>query len=719
MKKHSIISKAILSIALMLTTNLSTFAHNFEVDGIYYNIIDSTKNEVEVTYEGNSFPDYTTEYFDAIEIPSTVTHSSVTYSVVSIGNYAFYRCSNLTSVTIPNSVTKIGESAFDLCRNLSDITIPNSVIYIGKWAFDGTEWYKNKPKGIVYINKVLYEYNTKMPNGTTINVADGTVSISPEAFIECEGLSSIQIPNSVNKIGYGAFAKCTNLSEIKIPETLKEIEDSVFEYCSNLTSITIPNSVESIGDSAFIGCTGLTSISIPDAVTSIGHSAFRECTNITSATIGNSIVKIDGFAFYGCSSLATLNFNAENCTEMGSYIYPVFLYCNSLETVNIGKSVTQIPSSAFYACKSIKNLYIEDCSEEIFFGDKYVSPDYSYDGLFSHCQKLENIYIGRNIIYEVRGASNNPPFNTTLKSITVGKLVTEISQDIFEDCRYTNAEVNISDLSAWCRIKFGGHYANPLMILGGLKLNGEEVKDLIIPDDITEINEFAFKGCSSISSLKVHDAVTSISNYAFHGCNNLTTISIPSSVSKIGGYAFDETAWLRNQNAGGVYINKVLYKYKGDIPTNDTIVIKDGTEYISPFAFNGRSGMRAITIPSSVTEIGYNAFYNCGERLQLITCYCSTPPVCASGAFGGYSLSQCYPALLKVPEGSKSQYANATEWRRFTRIQEIAGVEGIEADNNAVEVTRYDIHGRQLSQPTTGVNIVKYSDGTTRKVIVK
>ena len=488
----------------------------------------------------------------------------------------------------------------------------------------------------------------------------------------------------------------------------------MFEYCSSLTSISIPNSVTSIGDSAFIGCSGLTSIIIPNAVATIGHSAFKECTNITSATIGNAVVEINGFAFQGCSNLVTLNFNAEKCVHMGSYINPVFHYCNSLETINIGKSVTQIPYYAFYSCKQIKNLYIEDSPEIIYFGVNNTEPESSNVGLFRHCQ-LENIYIGRNIF----DYSTQPSFHTTLKSVTVGKFVTEFSQNIFEECRISNGEVNISDLSAWCKIKFGGLYANPLMILGGLKLNGEEVKDLIIPDDITEINEFAFKGCSSISSLKVHDAVTSISNYAFHGCNNLTTISIPSSVSKIGGYAFEETAWLRNQNAGGVYINKVLYKYKGDIPANDTIVIKDGIEYISPFAFNGRSGMRAITIPSSVTEIGYNAFYNCGERLQLITCYCSTPPVCASGAFAGYSLSQCYPALLKVPEGSKSQYANATEWRRFTRIQEIAGVEDVEADNDAVEVIRYDIYGRKLTEPTTGINIIKMSDGTIRKVIVR
>ena len=714
MKKSSIISKALLTISLILTTCLSTLAHNFEVDGIYYNVIDEDNKKVEVTYEGSSFPDYTTEYSGSIEIPSSVTHSSTTYSVVSIGNYAFYKCSDLTSIIIPNSITTIGESAFEFCKNLTNITIPNTVTYIGKWALGSTAWYKNQPKGLIYINNVLYECNTTKPQESSISITDGTVSISPEAFIECEGLTSIHIPNSVTKIGPGAFAKCTNLAKVEISNSLKEIEDSVFEYCSSLTSISIPNSVTSIGDSAFIGCSGLTSIIIPNAVATIGHSAFKECTNITSATIGNAVVEINGFAFQGCSNLVTLNFNAEKCVHMGSYINPVFHYCNSLETINIGKSVTQIPYYAFYSCKQIKNLYIEDSPEVIYFGVNNTEPEFSNVGLFRHCQ-LENIYIGRNIF----DYSTQPSFHTTLKSVTVGKFVTEFSQNIFEECRISNGEVNISDLSAWCKIKFGGLYANPLYALGTLKLNGSVVKNLIIPDDITEIHEFAFKGCNSLLSLTINNNITSINNYAFYDCDSLTSISISNSVKKIGGYAFDETTWLKNQLNGEIYINNVLYKYKGAIPTNDTIEIKDGTEYISPFAFSGRSGMRALTIPSSVTEIGYNAFYNCGERMLLITCYSELPPTCASGAFGGYSLSQCYPALLKVPEGSKTAYANATEWRRFTNIKEIAGVEDIEADNSAVEVIRYDIYGRILAEPTTGINIIKMSDGTTRKVIVR
>jgi len=159
-----------------------------------------------------------------------------TFSVTAIGKSAFQYCSTLTSVTIPNSVTSIGQSAFYNCTNLSSIDIPNSVTNIGSGAFSSTPWYdtwyNNQPDGMLYVGQVAYKYKGTMPEGTSIELTDGTTGIAGGAFSDCSGLTSIDIPNSVTNIG-----------------------DRAFSSCSGLTSITIPNSVTKIGSGAFGNCT--------------------------------------------------------------------------------------------------------------------------------------------------------------------------------------------------------------------------------------------------------------------------------------------------------------------------------------------------------------------------------------------------------------------------------------------------------------------------------
>ena len=157
---------------------------------------------------------------------------SIENGVTSIGKYAFYYCSNLTSVTIPNSVKSIGDSAFRSC-GLTSITIPNSVKSIGDYAFDS-----------------------------------------------CSSLTSVTIPNSVTSIGASAFYSCSNLESVTIPNSVTSIGDYAFEGCTNLTSVTIPNSVTSIGEAAFSYCSNLTSVTIPNSVTKIESWAFYECEKL-------------------------------------------------------------------------------------------------------------------------------------------------------------------------------------------------------------------------------------------------------------------------------------------------------------------------------------------------------------------------------------------------------------------------------------------------------
>ena len=127
--------KKLFTLLFVIVATTALWAEDFEVNGIYYNILTDKANEVEVTYRGSDYYYYNNEYSGSVTIPSTVTYNGTTYSVTSIGDYAFYECTSLASITIPNSVTSIGDYAFWYCYPLTSITIPNSVTSIGRVAF--------------------------------------------------------------------------------------------------------------------------------------------------------------------------------------------------------------------------------------------------------------------------------------------------------------------------------------------------------------------------------------------------------------------------------------------------------------------------------------------------------------------------------------------------------------------------------------------------------
>ncbi len=139
-----------------------------------------------------------------------------------------------------------------------------------------------------------------------------------------------------------------------------------------------------------------------------------------------------------------------------------------------------------------------------------------------------------------------------------------------------------------------------------------------IPNSVSSIGGRSFAGCSSLVSVTIPNSVTSIGEYAFSGCSNLTDVSIPNSVTYIDRGAFDGTSWYNNLPNGLVYAGKVAYKYKGDMPANTHITIKDGTLRISGSAFMDCFGLNSIDIPSSVISIGDNAFNSCGLSSVVI-----------------------------------------------------------------------------------------------------
>ena len=283
---------------------------------IYYKYINDA-TELEVTFEGRY--DNTNEIFNDykgnVVIPDEVTYMNRTRKVTSIGSYAFYKRSGLTSVTIPNSVTSIGESAFEDCTGLTSVTIGNNVKSIERSAFKGCNklekvivsdiaaWcsikfdMENYDSNPLYYAKHLYsDENIEIKD---LRIPNSVTSIGNYAFYYCSGLTSVAIPNSVTSIGHCAFYYCSGLTSVTIGNSVTAIGAYAFRDCTGLTSITIPNSVTSIGSYAFDYCTGLTSVIIPNSVTSIGSNAFYRCRGLTSVTIGSGVTSIGSQAFYG------------------------------------------------------------------------------------------------------------------------------------------------------------------------------------------------------------------------------------------------------------------------------------------------------------------------------------------------------------------------------------------------------------------------------------
>ena len=314
------------------------------------------------------------------------------------------------------------------------------------------------------------------------------VSIGDFAFSGCNSLVSIEIPNSVNYIGWEAFYECTSLVSIEIPNTVTFIGGEAFYNCTSRASIEIPNTLTSIKQGTFYGCTSLTgSLTIPNSVTTIGDYAFYDCSGFTgSLTIPNSVTTIGDYAFYSCAGLTGNLTIGYSVTEISDNAFEM---CSGITSFNIPNSVRKIGIAAFY-----NTGWYEQQPYGILYVDNWCL---GYKGEWATGTLVLNEGTRGIAAYAFSGCSG---FIGNL--IIPGSIIT-IGNGAFVGCS-----------------GFTG--------------------SLVIPSSVIEIGYFAFANCNGFTgNLTIGNSVTTIGTQAFQSCSGFTgNLTIGSSVTNIAGQAF-------------------------------------------------------------------------------------------------------------------------------------------------------------------------------------
>ncbi len=722
-------------------------------------------------------------YSGSITIPSTVTVVNgleyTYYTVISIGGYAFEGCEDLTSVTIPNTVKSIEQSAFSGCEGLTSITIPNSVTSIGSSVFTGCSGLISItiPNSVTSIGENAFAgcsslTNVTIPNSitnigvsafvdckslTSISIPESVTSIGETAF-NGAGLKSITIPSSVNSIGMWAFRDCTNLESVTLENTI--LGEGMFRGCTNLRNVDLGTSLMRIGDGAFLECHNLKSIDIPNSLTYIGSVAFQECLSLSDINFNNAPVSIENLAFGGCNSLKSIILP----TSILSIAADVFHSCYNLSDVYVLRdnpaeyncdvnafSSTSISIGTLHVPARKKKTYaaIEPWSQ---FGKILEEGWYDETNVIKNIEQLSNskAYIihtqkeARGSLGVANGhlASTNenavgftcdkPGLFSIIKyndayylfSIDDSRYITNTGEETEYPGKegehalslYKQGEDFVFDFSATGNTlnvnRDPGIVVNDYGTANGQFDEGnlftiEEVGDFEPDKAIAMFNavdpviaHYNQKPVQAVSELDNHVVYTATTKraawYIPKGGTELHTTLYPQKVDTDPFDACQQFAFL--QSNGNIYIyavgeKKILNGITINNPNNG-ILVTDGFQPVSI---------------QTTGDADYPLFFSFGENYNINV---------------GGSSQITIDNWNELDEGNRVALRSVkgielSEDEIIAILGELNTGIGNVLGNAVVRIVYYNLQGQRINEPQRGVNIIRYSDGTTKKVFIK
>lgn len=610
-------------------------------------------------------------------------------------------------------VTAIGYKAFFNCDSIFSITIPATVTHFGENAF----------RNCNNLTKTYYEGSVEDWCQIVFdNEGANPISVSHAVLFEGTAVTDLVIPAGVSAIGDYAFYGFFDLYSVHFSDSLTTIGDSSFMDCTRLTSLTLPNSVTSIGSWAFAGCTRLASVTLPNSITSISKSLFLGCASLTSIVIPNSVTHIGEWAFQSCG----------------------------LDSIIVPNSVVSMGTAVFADCRTLNHAVLPDGMTTI------------RAFTFLDCTKLVHFTIPESVTAIEEGAF----WRSGLHDITIPRAVTYIGGAAFQECNDLQMTVYMGTLSEWCQIDFIFTYtSNPTWCSHRLTIGGEEIVDLVIPNDVTTISDYAFAGCtelnsvyipstvsevgydafigcsgltsltisegvttigggafkdcSGLTSITIPNSVVSIGHDAFRGCSGITTVTIPANVSSIGQGAFADCAGLAMFEFNADSCTSARYLVSG-CPNLTSFIIGNNVKIVPDEICRSAAGIVTLVIGRNVKNIGASAFRKC-TNLRFIYSMAQVPPAVEHSAFFYHNDQVNSDITVVVPCSGLSSYQTAPEWQRYSIFEESQYSFTASSNNLAygtVDVIQrpacIDMQAYIQANPNQGYRFVRWSDGSTQ-----